>query len=81
MPSCSLRGTSDGAKLLLGAVRAIALQIRMRSMNWKISFSFCVAIFCCVFIGVSGNVLELLCKFSYNSCPSCSQLNGFLMGY
>lgn len=35
--------------------------------------------FCPVFIGVSGN--ELLCKFSCNSCPSHSQLNGFLMGY
>lgn len=45
------------------------------------SFSFCVAIFCPVFIGVSGNVLKLLCKFSHNSCLSRSQLNGDLMGY
>lgn len=32
-----------------------------------------------IFIGVSGN--ELLSKFSCNSCPSHSQLDGFLMGY
>lgn len=81
MPSCSLWGTSHGAKLFLGAVHAVGLRIQMMRRNWNISFSFCVATFCCVFTGVSGNVLELLCKFSYNSCPSRSQLNRFLMGY
>lgn len=81
MPFCYLWGTSHRAKLFLGAVHAVGLWIQMRTRNWKIAFSFYVAIFCCVFIGVSGNVPKFLCKFSYNSCPSRSQLNGFIVGY
>lgn len=79
MPFCSLWWTSQWAKLYLGAVLTVGLWRQIKRRNWKIPF--CVAIFFPVFTGVSGNVLKLLCKFSYNSCPSHSQLNGFLMGY
>lgn len=81
MPFCSLWWLSQWARLYLGAALTVGLRIWIKRRNQKISFSFCVAIFLPVFIGVSGNVLSLLCRFSYSSCPSHSQLNTFLMGY
>lgn len=80
MPFCSLWWTSQWARLYLGAALTVGLQISIMKRNQEVSFSFCMAIFLPVFRGVSGNVINLLCKFSYNSCPRHSQLNGFLMG-
>lgn len=79
MPFFCLWWSSQWARLYLGAAPAVGLRIPIMRRNQKFSFSFCVAIFLPVFRGVSGNVINLLCKFSYNSCPRHSQLSGFLM--